>query len=230
MPPWGLPLDHKGPMRMENTDHHQARSDIYRLLAAAFYPPERDLLLEENLSRNLEKLFQAVCPPAVTAATQMETAMQHEDDAGLKVEHAALFVGPFEMKAAPYGSLYLESTGRLMGNTTMEVRSFYQKDGLELELQDVPDHIAFELEFMGYLAGQEAQSQLDGDNAQASHWKTRRAEFMNRYLAPWIPAFTSKIRGNTKSKFYLGLADCLEYFIACDYKKINGGQKEKAAA
>ena len=189
------------------------RSNIYRLLSACFYEPDRDLFLEENLCGNLAKLLEKDCPEAASAAEKMVQALENSNQVDLAVEHAALFIGPFELPSPPYGSVYLEKNNRLMGDTTMEVKKIYAEAGLKLEVQEPPDHISFELEFIYYLFTLEKEVSDEGDNEKARSLANLRRDFQGVYLASWVPRFCEKIRTATKEIFYRNLADCLEIFI-----------------
>lgn len=198
---------------MTDTDLTGDRSSVYRLLSACFYEPERDLFLKENLCGNLAKLLEKDCPEAASAAKKMVKDLENSSQVDLAVEHAALFIGPFELPSPPYGSVYLEKNNRLMGDTTMEVKKIYAEAGLKLEVQEPPDHISFELEFIQYLFTMEKEASDKGDNEKAQSLATLRKDFQRVYLTSWVPRFCEKIRAATKLMFYRNLADCLEIFI-----------------
>lgn len=142
----------------------------------------------------------------------MLVALSELTDEEMKVEHARLFVGPFELLAPPYGSVYLEKGGMLMGDSTMAVQKMYHEAGLSLDVMEAPDHIALELEFMHYLCLGESTAEAKRQHEEALAFTKRQAEFMNRFLAPWIPAFCDNIRQGSDNHFYVHLADCLESF------------------
>lgn len=199
---------------MTDVDFILRRGDCFKLLAACFYEPDQDLFLSERLCENLTDLL-AVChyQKAAAAAAALQGALAESSPAELGVEHARLFVGPFGLGAPPYGSVYLEQSGQLMGDSTMAVQRLYQEAGLALEVREVPDHIALELEFLHFLALRAAAALAENNIELAAEFAGRQSEFMNRYLRPWVPEFCSKIRGGTENRFYRGLADCLENFI-----------------
>lgn len=200
---------------MLDTDLILKRGDCYKLLAACFYEPDLELFLSEHLGENLAGLLTACqCPEAATSATVLQAAMTNSDPEELLVEYARLFVGPFELAAPPYGSVYLEENGRLMGNSTLAVQRKYQEAGLAQEIKEAPDHIALELEFLHYLCCMEAETVANNLPAQAEEWTAKEAEFMRRLLRPWVPAFCEKIRQGTTTGFYSAVADCLENFVA----------------
>jgi TorA maturation chaperone TorD len=193
----------------------QQRGDCFKLLAACFYPPERKVLLEEEVLENLFRLLGAVCPEAAPHAEGMARALSQAADVELAVAHAKLFVGPFELQAPPYGSLYLESQKRLMGDSTMEVLKMYQRAGLALntDFQDAPDHITAELEFMYFLIAKELQALRKGDRKEASGYLNMQQEFHDNYLRPWIEPFGERIETASEHEFYTLLAQSLSTFI-----------------
>jgi TorA maturation chaperone TorD len=193
----------------------QQRGDCFKLLAACFYPPERKVLLEEEVLENLFRLLGAVCPEAAPYAEGMAGTLSQAADGELAVAHAKLFVGPFELQAPPYGSLYLESQKRLMGDSTMGVLEMYQRAGLALstDFQDAPDHIAAELEFMYFLIAKELQALRKGDRNEAFGYLKMQQEFHDKYLYPWIEPFAERVRTESEHEFYSLLADSLSTFI-----------------
>lgn len=191
------------------------QGNCFRLLAACFYEPEKELFLQESLCDNLASLLAASgCKAEAKAADRMKQVLEGGNDEDLKVEHARLFVGPFELVAPPYGSVYLEENRMLMGNSTLAVQKMYQENGLALEVREAPDHIALELEFLHFLCMGEADAAARDDQDVALALAATRFRFLLNYLAPWVPAFCAAIREGSDNGFYTSLADCLEGFIA----------------
>ncbi|MBU0485683.1 MAG: molecular chaperone TorD family protein [Proteobacteria bacterium] len=173
------------------------------------------MFLGEHLSENLTDLLNACqCPKAAAAASVLQAALTNSDPEELLIEFARLFVGPFELGAPPYGSVYLEENGRLMGDSTLAVQRKYREAGLAQEIKEAPDHIALELEFLHYLCRMEAEALAKNLPEQAEEWAAIEAEFLCRLLRPWVPTFCEKIRQGTATGFYRGLADCLDNFVA----------------
>jgi TorA maturation chaperone TorD len=200
---------------MTNMDLILQRGDCFKLLAAAFYEPDKNLFLAERLAENLAGLLTACqCPKAATAAAYLRAGLEESTPDELRVEYARLFVGPFALLAPPYGSVYLEQSGRLMGDSTLAVQRLYREAGLVQEIQEAPDHIALELEFLHYLCLKEAEGVAANQPEAAGEYAARQSEFMDRLLRPWLPAFCEKIRRGTENTFYCALADCLESFVA----------------
>lgn len=192
------------------------RGDCYRLLAACFYPPDKTLLMEEDCIGRLSSLLGDVCPEAERFALSMAESLLQTPEEELAVEFAKLFVGPFELRAPPYGSVYLDEGRRLMGDSTLQVIEFYRDAGLVLdeEFKELPDHIAAELEFLYYLIHQEVEALEHAELERASHFMRQQALFTDRFLGPWIPTFCGQIKEHTDSAYYSALADCVLTFAS----------------
>ncbi|MBC8208212.1 MAG: molecular chaperone TorD family protein [Desulfobulbaceae bacterium] len=188
-------------------------SNCFRLLAACFYQPDTELFKEEELCAKLQESCVTICPKAIPPIQVMAMALQKTSDQDMQVTYAELFVGPFELKASPYGSTYLDLNRQLMGDSTMWVKKLYQQAGLEVDIQQPPDHIAIELEFLSHLWSLEAESLLAGSPAKAAKVQNERQVFLDSCLLPWIQELTDNIRSGTDSLFYRGLADCLDAVV-----------------
>jgi putative dimethyl sulfoxide reductase chaperone len=189
-------------------------ADCFKLLAVFFYEPEMELWKQEDILFRFAEEMNKIVPDAFPAANRMGQALTNIDEEQMQVDYAALFVGPFELLAAPYGSVYLERTKRIMGDSTMAVLDLYRQAGLKVDIKDAPDHIAIELEFLHYLYSIEGKASQDGDRAKERHTENLRVHFLNTCLGPWVHQFCQSIQSGTENLFYINLAECLELFIA----------------
>lgn len=203
--------------------NERGRGDCYRLLSACFYLPKKELYLEEGLFENLSMLLKTVCPDAAVVSAEMGKAIQKYSDQDLAVEYAKLFVGPFELKAPPYGSIYLDKERRVMGDSTMEVIRMYQEEGLSIDkdCKELPDHIAIELEFMNYLIDREIDTCVKSKLDDAIKDLKNQEIFLKKYLGAWISNFSKAIIENSNNPFYISLAKCTEVFIKTDMDYIS---------
>ncbi len=198
---------------MEEIENKKQLGDSLKLMAALFYEPDITLLEEEKVFQNLSKLFENINPEACTLVDDMHRALQSSSQRELQIAHAELFIGPYELKASPYGSTYLEKRRRVMGDSTMDVLAFYGKAGLEVDVKQPPDHIAIELEFLSYLCGLEVKALQDGDLQKGAELQAEREFFLGNFVLPWMDGFVANIRSGTDDKFYLCFADCFEKFL-----------------
>jgi len=138
----------------------------------------------------------------------------------LLVDYSRLFVGPFELLAPPYGSVYLEEGKRIMGDSTIEVRNFYEKMGLKFleDFKDMPDHISVELEFISFLIVTRINAFESNDTNRAEEVLKCQQLFLETYLIPWLPEFVERMRENSDTQFYKNLADCTISFVSNDVK------------
>jgi TorA maturation chaperone TorD len=188
-------------------------ADCFKLLAVFFYEPEIELWKQKNILSRFAEGMNTITPDALPAANRMRQALTNIDEEQMKVDYAALFVGPFELLAPPYGSVYLERAKRIMGDSTMAVLNLYQEAGLKVDVKEAPDHIAIELEFVHYLYSIEVKAAQDGDREKEIHTEKLRVHFLNTYLVPWVYRFCQNIQTGTENLFYINLAECLEVFV-----------------
>lgn len=189
------------------------RGDCFKLLAACFYEPDRALLLKEKIGENLENLLEEIHADGAGFARAMQNSLTGIEQEKLAVEHAALFVGPFKLIAAPYGSVYIEKSRRVMGDSTVETARYYKEVGLSVDVKEPPDHIVVELEFMYYLCSKEAGAAQNRFYDEAQRYRDMQINFYHCAMKPWVGLFCDAIRKGTDSAFYVNLAECLDCFL-----------------
>jgi TorA maturation chaperone TorD len=133
----------------------------------------------------------------------------------LKVDYTRLFVGPFKLLAPPYGSVYLENN-TIMGDSTIDVRNWYEKEELAVVISDAPDHIAMELEFMYYLVTKQTQATNEENLQDIQLYQQKQKSFLCSHLDRWLSEFAENVRKNAQTKFYKKLAQLTEMFVEKD--------------
>lgn len=174
------------------------QADTLRLLSYLFDSPSP--ALAEPLAE-LAELYEGDAE-AQALLCEMAAAIGGEEAlVALKVEHAKLFVGPFDMLAPPYASLYLEAGDRVDGQVTRRIARCYVESGLRQEGDQTQpaDHVAFLFEFLYYLL---YRSVRDEDSAMAG----RAEQFACTYVLSWTPQFFEAIHKGAKTPFYSALA------------------------
>ncbi len=196
-------------------EQEQVRSECYKLLAACFYQPQKDLFIAERLFENLSMLLKQVCPESVIFSEKMGEVILNYSNEDLLVDYAKLFVGPNELKAAPYGSVYIDEGRRIMGDSTMEVLRIYRDEGLVIDedFKEMPDHIAVELEFMYYLIFKEIEALESSEDLKVAHYIEVQEMFIHKFIGKWIKPFCDAIMEGTDNEFYRALAGCLSTFV-----------------
>lgn len=196
----------------------ELRAELYRLLAAAFYPPDQFFESRIEYFDQIQKCAAEVYPHLASLGEELKSSAIAAELEPLQVEYARLFVGPFHVEASPYGSVYLEENKRLMGESTIAVRKFYQKYGLELadDFSELPDHIAAELEFVYYLLFNQIKALDDGRLNDAGNFRSGVILFLEHFLAPFTLGFTEKIKEHSEESFYTKLGELLQQFIQAE--------------
>lgn len=190
------------------------RGDCFKLLAACFYEPDRALFLEEQVGKNICLLFENLVPEGVRPARQMQGIIEELTQEQMSIDHAALFVGPFELLAPPYGSVYIEKKRTVMGETSVIAKRYYQEAELSVDIKEPPDHIVIELEFMYYLCSKEASASQNGQHAESDHFREQQVRFFHQAIKPWVGDFCAAIQAGTENAFYKSLAECLDSFLS----------------
>ena len=200
----------------------KSRGECYKFLALCFHLPRKELFFSESMPYNLTRALKHVCPDAAEYSTRMGQALSQYSDEELSVEYAKLFVGPFELKAPPYGSVYIDDGRRVMGDSTLKILKTYQQSGLTIrdEFKELPDHIYVELEFMYYLIFKELEFLEKSQFESANDIIKRQGIFLNEFLGQWIPLFRAKIIEGTGNEFYRALGDCVFSFVTNDMKYV----------
>lgn len=106
----------------------------------------------------------------------------------LQNNYVNLFINALpEIPCPPYGSFYLE--GVLMGQSTVRVKNLYHEYGFQTE--EVPDHIAVELEFLAILSTLPAHDSVQEDY-----------DFLLNHLRQWTPEFFKQVELSDDMGFY----------------------------
>ncbi|UCG59413.1 MAG: molecular chaperone TorD family protein [Phycisphaerales bacterium] len=181
------------------------RAAWYKLLSDCYYPPDDELMQKIAGAALTVPLFaELTChvPPAL-------------DLQALRIDFAALFVGPCGLLAPPYGSVYLEGKV-VMGDSTIDVRNCYANEGLHITIKDAPDHIAVELEFMHYLATEQMWAVRRANLQTVQRYQHKQYSFLQTHLARWLPEFAENVQKNAQTAFYRRLAQITAIFVRED--------------
>lgn len=197
------------------TDKTAATADVFRLLSACFYEPDKKMLFEEDLFGQLRAALELCLPDLADQADTMAAGLEAAPDQDLLIDYARLFVGPDVLLAHPYGSVYLDGPKVLMGDSTMDVIARYRDAdfAISAEFKEMPDHIAVELEFLYLSCYNESLAITEQRVEDQAEWQQRRQDFINDHIGRWINAFCNKLRDNSQFDYYRTLAELTRSFI-----------------
>lgn len=188
-----------------------ARAAAYKALADYYRPPDDEFLQRMNgLARRVGGRLGQVAESLATVDIEQ-----------LKVDHARLFVGPFELVAPPYGSVYLEDKS-LMGHSTADVQDRYRQEGVEVTGEELPDHVVTELEFMHVLILKAMAATEAGDSEAACQCRQRQKTFLATHLGAWVVEFAERIQRGAQTEFYKALGRATECFVREDLERLQG--------
>ena len=204
--------------KTETLQNQLAKADAYRLLSACYYEPE-DAFLKDGLFTQLEEALSTCDPELSGEAAAMEASFQAAGRDDLLLDYTRLFLGPVDIRAKPYGSIYLDGDNVVMGNSTLEVLQLYQEGGFQVgeAFDEMPDHVAVELEFLFLLNARLGNGQYEpGDDKRLAALKGR---FLSEHLGRWIASFTSAMKNGAGTEFYESLADLTCRFVLDDLRR-----------
>ncbi|MEE8435132.1 MAG: molecular chaperone TorD family protein [bacterium] len=199
------------------------RANCYRLLADAYQRPE---LLREGILHQLARTVGALYSQCEAPARALLDALggMNDQTEALRVAHAKLFIGPRELLAPPYGSVYLDQEALVMGASTIDAAACYEKAGLSPEEQflEPPDHVVTELEFMYFLAHRQVVTGEQG-------YLEDQRDFLAGHLGLWIAPFTAAIARAALHPYYTALARLTKVYIHADAEALNPPRQPVAA-
>ena len=137
----------------------------------------------------------------------------------LQVDYTALFLNTSGGAVTPYESFWVGGKDPMRAQeTTEDVRRFYAEAGFEIdeEFQDLPDHVAAELELLFALIFREARARSIGDPTDELAATELRLRFLRSHLGRWVAPFAQAMRAEADTDFYRTLADVTERFVAAE--------------
>jgi TorA maturation chaperone TorD len=185
----------------------RARASVYAFLASVFHSlPTED---------------------SVRAVREMAGGLEIEDPGpfvlnDLEREYMDLFVVPNPRYVAPYESVFRDSwsnpveggapiRGLLMGDSSLAVRRCYDEAGVA-PADELPDHVATELQFMAWLWALQAAPE-SGDVAAIAELRSR---FRADHVARWIADLRGRVAERDRLGFYAAALRVTEAVIESD--------------
>ena len=186
------------------------RAQTYKVLAECFYTPDDELMaLLREVSESPSDFIRQIVGIA-EEVTDLEP---------LRVDHAKLFVGPYKLLAPPYGSVYLED-GKLMGQSTIQVKNLYSEECLDFVLREAPDHVSVELEFMYLLINRTIEAEDQSDPGEERCYRNKQRSFLAGHLGQWGAEFGAKVEDGAQTNFYRTLGNVTRRFVEEDLTEL----------
>ena len=211
------------------------RATVYAALSIGFYLPDEQLvwdLREGSFVSRVEAAVRWLGPDAdaydgcLEELRELSLGLRASPASDvlrdLRVEHARLFTGPGRPAVGTFESEYVDADdgggGRLNGPSASLVAAWYRRAGLERAAghNDLPDHVATELEFLYSMARRESAARLDGREEEARDLRRETDQFLREHPARWMRAFCRAVGAAHPHPFYGCLADLLAVHLATE--------------
>ncbi|NIY46383.1 Tat proofreading chaperone DmsD [Cedecea colo] len=140
-------------------------------------------------------------PALAEIAQRMAEGLEYAREP-LSEAYQRLFIGPYALPAAPWGSVYLDKENVLFGDSMLELRQWMRENGIahQLEQNEPEDHIGTLLMLAAWLAERGHQQRVD--------------ELLAWHLLPWAGRFLELFSEKAVHPFYQGLGDFTRLTLA----------------
>ena len=191
---------------------HHAKADAYRLLSACYYEPE-EAFLEEDVFGQLEQALSVLDAERAADAQALNACFRAASQEDLRIDYTRLFLGPFNIRSKPYGSVYLDGGNMVMADSTMLALALYHEGGFVIDeaFAEMPDHVVVELEFLYLLNSRLGDVRVETGERERLAALERR--FLDEHLGRWIIPFTEAMQKGASTDFYGKLADLTRHCI-----------------
>lgn len=129
-----------------------------------------------------------------------------------------LFPPAGRLAAPPYEAEYGPAHIFQKADLLADVAGFYRAFSLELgaSTKDRPDHLALELEFLGFLLEKEAYADLQGTGELVALTAEARSKFVTAHLGCWVEGFARALRRESPPPLYRAWTALLEAAVAAE--------------
>lgn len=188
-----------------------ARASVYKLLSQAMLYPDAafyELISSGRLVAELEtcrRYIQGRGLSEVEGPASLET---------LQEEYVGIFSHTVMRSNSPYEAEYGQAHVFQQTQCLADIAAFYRAFGLEIsdDERERPDHIGIELEFMHFLACQEAHAMQSDGPEEVSLVRQTQRDFLTDHLGCWAPHFLKRIEEGSIG-FYRGMIQLAHGFL-----------------
>jgi TorA maturation chaperone TorD len=211
-------------MAENDQDKARAKADFCRFLAACYYEPGSEFA-EERLFDSMREAAARISPHLASRADGLAEAFAAADLKDLLVDYTRLFLGPMEILAKPYGSVWLTNEKTLMQDSTMSLLDLYAEGGFEMDegFRELPDHVAAELEFLYLMLFRENEAQHSSEPDSFAKAAGLKRRLLDQHLGRWIGLFSAAVGEHAESDFYRRLGETTAYFVGVTAGERHGG-------
>jgi putative dimethyl sulfoxide reductase chaperone len=186
------------------------------MLAKALYGvPDREWLGRIARKRLFDEIpFGSALPEISTALSKLKGWMEGVsgplDDAAfvaVRDDYTRLFVGPNQLLAAPWESVYTNKDRAVFQRETVSVKNWYQRFDLVLEssYNEPADHIGLEFAFLAHLAKLTVAASDIRDGGEVKRLIDAQRGFLSQHMLRWVPRWADDVVRYARNDLYCGL-------------------------
>jgi len=131
-------------------------------------------------------------------------------------DYQRLFVGPDEILAPLWESVYKTKDKLLFGEIELEVRRFYNSVELDVKESEPADYLPLELSFMSRLCKIDGENKLEDINKNL----VKQHDFLKEHLLSWISSWAGDVNKNAETKFWVGFTQLTKGWLENDLGEI----------
>lgn len=136
-------------------------------------------------------------------------------------DYTRMFIGPFEIQAAPWESFYVTKERLLFQRTTMDVRKLYKKYGFQTAQTNIEadDHIGLELDFLFHLNQlciTSGESRTETSIREIMYLLEEQQSFLDDHLEEFVPRFSDLVIEHADTGMFKGMAKLLRHYLEID--------------
>lgn len=148
----------------------------------------------------------------------MDLVHNQENFDNLHWDYTRMMIGPFELAAPPWESIYVQKEPLLFQECTMDVRKNYRHFGFKTPDKhfEADDHIGLELDFLYHLNHLCQKSAEEGNLQEVSYLLSESEKFLNEHLLVFAPEFSKRVIDHADTPFYKGMAKILQHYLLID--------------
>ena len=189
---------------------------VFGLLGKVWYEYPEKAWLQSLVESDVfsEAPFGGEDPDVVAALGELQ-GWSNQNRAGLSDEafealvfdYTRLFIGPGTVLTPPWESVSFSEERLTFQESTLQVREWYRRFGLETKkLHNEPDdHIGLELEFLAHLA-KLGVAESQGTAQPPLKLLDAQREFMTEHVLTWAPDWCGQVQAQARTNFYRGIA------------------------
>ena len=162
--------------------------------------------------------------PFALTFKRLFTMLSADDDVAAEDivnEYNRLFL--VKPEAPPHETFYLDSSGQFRGWMAAELTGIYAENGLAISpaLNEMPDHLAVELEFMSHLCATAHSGNSDMIDAAIESQGT----FLRQHLAKWFPKFAKQVKEAEPQRYYGAVVEATFVFLRSELASLGDNER-----